>query len=294
MVYSDEEFEDIFLKENKDTAHIPTYIREYNKFFRLCKLFSNYIRVAVSYIERILSQLNLSKAHGAILEKIAERLDISIEKPADANGNYDQAIYEEMLKIAILGNGIKRNSRADRNSMNEIVKIFDSIRKVEITDYGKNDNNDLAMILNMRVIGNNDIWSPELLEKHVLPNITGVRMAVTYLLDNNIYFGFDMQELIVNVIESGFKNNPTQDDLNNYVYENNIRKSPGITIIDLSNNYWVFEGESLGWVNESIKIPDIKNGDRIDAAKHSKSETTDNYMIRGWDEGSWAKSKIIK
>lgn len=289
MTYNEDEFNSIFLKENKYTNHVPAYIREYPKFFKLLKLFSNYISIANDYLEVILNQLNLSNAHGAILEKIAERLDIYIEKPVDSSGNYNKSTYEEMLKIAILGNGLKRNSKSDRNSINKIKDIFKSIKTIEIIDYAKgkvkNSEKNLNMFIDFIITGTNDLWSPAILEKYVLPNITGVRTLGTYLLNNNIYFGFDRQDVItiignIDVITE----NVTVELLDARVNELNVKKTVGVTLKDASNNYWTYVSGDDKWVNNGASV--VEGSNVIDESV--------GYSIQGWDKGRWAKINIIK
>ena len=45
------------------------------------------------------------------------------------------------------------------------------------------------MYIYISIVGANDTWTTEMLEKYVFPNITGVGVVVNYRLDNNIYFG---------------------------------------------------------------------------------------------------------
>lgn len=286
MNYSETEFNKVFLKENKYTSHVPAYIREYSKFFKLLTLFSNYINIANDYLETILSQLNLSKAHGAVLEKIAERLDIKIEKSVDVNGNYDKTLYEEMLKLAILGNGAKRNSRADRNSLSKVKDVFDSIRYIEITDYAKSKSeNPPKMSLNIAITGDNVLWTTDLVDKYVIPKITGVRTILTYLLSNSIYFGFDRQDVIVII---GTIGKPTEevtiDLLNAKAEELGKENVVGSTIKDATGNYWVFVSGDTQWSNEGKNV--IEGSNVIDTSR--------GYSIQGWDKGNWAQTKIFK
>jgi hypothetical protein len=285
MNYSETEFNKIFLKENKYTEHVPAYIREYSKFFKLLTLFSNYINIANDYLETILSQLNLSKAHGAVLEKIAERLDIKIEKPVDVNGNYDKTLYEEMLKLAILGNGTKRNSRADRNSLSKVKDVFDSIRSIEITDYAKGKSGNPEMFLDIAITGDNDLWTTDLVDKYVIPKITGVRTILTYLLSNSLYFGFDRQDVIVVI---GTINKSTEDVtialLNAKAKELGNENIVGSTIKDATGNYWVYVGGDVQWSNEGENV--IEGSAVIDTSR--------GYSIQGWDKGRWAQTKVFK
>lgn len=285
MNYSETEFNKIFLKENKYTEHVPAYIREYSKFFKLLTLFSNYIDVSNGYLETILGQLNLSKAHGAVLEKIAERLDIKIEKLVDVNGNYDKTLYEEMLKLAILGNGTKRNSRADRNSLSKVKDVFDSIRSIEITDYAKGKSGNPEMFLDIVITGDNDLWTTDLVDKYVIPKITGVRTILTYLLSNSVYFGFDRQDVIVVI---GTINKTTEevtiDLLNAKAIELGKENIIGSTIKDATGNYWVYIGGDVQWSNEGENI--IEGSDVIDTSR--------GYSIQGWDKGRWAQTKVFK
>lgn len=285
MIYSDQEFENIFLKENKYTEHVPAYIREYPKFFKLMKLFSNYINIANDYLEVILNQLNLSKAHGAMLEKIAERLDITIEKPVDASGNYDKTLYEEMLKLAILGNGLKRNSRADRNSLDKIKDVFGSIRSVETTDYAKSISGEPEMFLNVTITGDNDLWDTSLIEKYVMPKITGVRTILTYLLSNTLYFGFDRQDIVVIIGNINVTTeNITNELLDAKVTELGKTKEIGTTLLDSDGNYWIYVGGDINWENAGENV--TEGSAVIDASK--------GYSIQGWDKGRWAQTKVFK
>lgn len=287
MVYTEQEFESIFKKENKYTTHVPAYIRAYPKFFMLLKLFSNYINVSNDYLETILSQLNLSSAHGAILEKIAERLDIKIEKPIDKDGNYSQNLYEEMLKLAIIGNGLKRNSRADRNSISKIKEMFNSIRTLEVSDRAKEytEKDKLRMLLNITVTGENNLWSTTMLENYVIPKITGVRTLITYLLSNSLYFGFDRQDIIVII---GTINKPTEEITNTLLTakakELGKENVIGSAIKDSTGNYWVFVSGGAQWKNAGENIVE---GETV-------VDESEGYSIQGWDKGRWAQTKVLK
>lgn len=289
--YTEQEFEEEFMKENKYTAHLPAYIREYPKFLKLLIMFSNYIQLCCDDLEYILSQLNLSTAHGAMLEKIAERLDITIEKPI-VNGVVNQSLYEQMLKIAILGNGLKRNSKADRDSLSKLPDVFNSISKVEIKDYGVlnvQQQNKTPMLINVRVTGKNDTWNSDLLEKYVLPNITGVRMIINYLIDNNNYFGFDINT-VVNIIGDIVMTTEqvTQEALNSRAEElgyslANNKLMTGITLRDSDNNCWVYMKSENTWVNQG----QVENGTVV-------VDPNLGYSIQGWDKGRWVDTTIIE
>lgn len=277
-------FNERYLVENKNTKYIPAYIRDYPKFIRLLKLFSNYIQVAAKSIESILSQLNLNNASGNVLEKIAERLDIYIEKPLDSNGNIKQDLYESQLRIAILGNGLKKESKATRASIMKILDIFKSIIRIEVTDFSNSKDYPNPMTLQLDVVGNTDVWDTKMLEKYVFPDITGVNTIVTYLLNNDIYFGFDRNDIIVIV---GSINIATQDVtqtiLNNKAEELGVTPKLGTTITDSESNGWVFMDNTVGWKNKGTVV----DGEPV-------VNESEGYGVRGWDLGKWAQSKITK
>lgn len=286
-VFENSDFDEKYRKENKYTRLIPAYIREYPKFIDLMKIFSNYIQSSVDTVEYILNKLNITDATGDILEKIAERLDICIEKPLKENGTVDQELYEQQLKIAILGNGLKRTSTANRESLSKLVNIFSSIIKCEITDYSNSSVSQTPMTVQIDITGTNDIWSREMLEQYVLPNITGVRIVVNYILNNNMYFGHDIHD-VINII--GSINlatlNVTQEALYAKAVELGYSSSElvlGITITDAEDNGWSYINNTTGWMNKGTVV----NGQDI-------YDESIGYGIQGWDRGKWADTTVIK
>lgn len=278
------DFASRYLVENKNTKHIPAYIRDYPKFLKLLILFSNYIRVASDSIETVLSKLNIENATGNVLEKIAERLDIYIEKPLNSAGEVNQDLYERRLRIAILGSGLKKESKASRASMMRILEIFKSILKLEITDFSNSKDYSNPMTLRLDVVGNTDVWSAKMLEKYVFPDITGVNTVVTYLLDNDIYFGFDRDDVIVIIGTVALTTeNVTQEALNTKATELGVVLKVGSTITDANNNGWVYMDSTIGWVNQG----DVVEGSAV-------VSDADGYGVRGWDLGKWAQTKITK
>lgn len=284
MEYTEQEFNEIFLAENKYTQHIPAYIREYPKFCRLLIIFSNYLKLAVDSIEKISSQLNLNTARGSVLETIAKRLDIDIEKPI-TNGVVDQDLYERMLKIAILGNGLKRNSKADRNSLSKITSIFNDIIKCEIGDKGISTISQLPMYINIGITGTTTTWSTQMLEKYVLPQITGVRMIVNYMLNNDNYFGFD-SDTVVNIVTSVINTTAEIESDVNILY-NAVQGQElvtGLAVRDADNNVWVYLQQSQGWGNSGSNTV---NGDIV-------VDPELGYSLQGWDKGKWSPTTILK
>lgn len=284
MEYTEQEFNETFLVENKYTQHIPTYIREYPKFSKLLILFSNYIQQAVIQVEKISGQLNLNLARGAVLEKIAKRLDINVEKPI-VNGEVDQSLYERMLKVAILGNGLKRNSKADRNSLSKITDIFSDILRCEIGDKGISSVSQLPMYINVGITGNTTTWNTQMLEKYVLPQITGVRMIVNYMLNNDNYFGFD-SDTVVNIVTSVINTTAEIESDVNILY-NAVQGQElvtGLAVRDADNNVWVYLQQSQGWGNSGSNTVD---GDIV-------VDPELGYSLQGWDKGRWSPTSILK
>lgn len=279
------EIEEKYLQENKYTETIPSYLRDYPKFIRLMKMFSNYLQDSCNVVNTILSKLNLSKASGDILEKIAQRLDISIEKPLDEHGNVNQTLYEQQLKIAILGNGLKRNSKATRESLMQLTKIFETIVRCEITDFSNFDGYPNPMVVKLDIMGNAEVWSKEMLEKYVLPNITGLGIIVNYVLYNNMYFGFDEHDVIkiIGTINSA-TSSVTQQALTARAAELGYTDLVlGITLTDLESNGWVYINSTLGWENQGA----VTDGaDIINPAV--------GYGIQGWDKGKWVTTSVIE
>lgn len=281
------EVEELYLQENKYTEMIPSYLRDYPKFIRLMKMFSNYTQNSCNVIETILSKLNLQSATGDILEKIAQRINISIEKPLDENGNVNQSLYEQQLKIAILGNGLKRNSKATRESLMKLTNIFSSIVRCEITDFSNFKGYANPMIVQLDIMGNAEVWSKEMLEKYVLPNITGIGIVVNYVLYNNIYFGFDKHNIIdiigtINYATSSV----TQELLYARAQELGYSSSDlllGITLTDLEGNGWTFINSTVGWENKGV----VQDGDSI-------IDEAIGYGIQGWDKGKWITTTVIE
>ena len=284
MEYTEQEFNEIFLAENKYTQHIPAYIREYPKFCRLLIIFSNYLKLAVDSIEKISSQLNLNTARGSVLETIAKRLDIDIEKPI-INGVVDQDLYERMLKIAILGNGLKRNSKADRNSLSKITSIFNDIIKCEIGDKGISTISQLPMYINIGITVTTTTWSTQMLEKYVLPQITGVRMIVNYMLNNDNYFGFD-SDTVVNIVTSVINTTAEIESDVNILYNavQGQKLVTGLAVRDADNNVWVYLQQSQGWGNSGSNTV---NGDIVVDPELGSS-------LQGWDKGKWSPTTIFK
>lgn len=284
MEYTEQEFNEIFLAENKYTQYIPAYIREYPKFCRLLIIFSNYLKLAVDNMEKIISQLNLNTARGSVLETIAKRLDIDIEKPI-TNGVVDQDLYERMLKIAILGNGLKRNSKADRNSLSKITSVFNDIIKCEIGDKGISTISQLPMYINIGITGTTTTWSTQMLEKYVLPQITGVRMIVNYMLNNDNYFGFD-SDTVVNIVASVINTTAEIESDVNILY-NAVQGQElvtGLAVRDADNNVWVYLQQSQGWGNSGSNTV---NGDIV-------VDPELGYSLQGWDKGKWSPTTIFK
>ena len=289
MVYSVEEFNNTFLCENKYTEHIPQYIREYPKFCKMLILFSNYIPLVNSNLEKIIKQLNLDDAHGAVLEKIAQRLNIFIEKPIREDGSVDQNLYEQELRIAIVGNGLKRNSQANRDSLAKLVNVFRSIVKCEITDYATRMDATTKMAIKVKVTGTNDIWSTELLEKYVFPNITGVGYVIQYLLSNHVYFGFDREDIVAIIGSIAYSTQGVSqaalyskaEELG-YTLENRKLKT-GTTIEDSEGNGWIFMNSEIGWTNGGK----VESGDIV-------IDSSVGYSIQGWDKGRWAEITVIR
>lgn len=281
------ELEEKYLVENKYTKMIPSYLRDYPKFIKLMKMFSNYVQESCDVIEKILSKLKLSKATGDILEKIAERLNISIEKPLDEYGNVNQWLYEQQLKIAILGNGLKRTSKASRESLSKITQIFDSIVRYEITDFSNSEGHPYPMTVQVDVMGTADVWSREMLEKYVLPNITGIGTVINYVLYNNMYFGFDRHDVIeiIGTINLG-TSSVTQSALYTKAAELGYALEDlklGITITDSENNGWVFINPTVGWENRA----NVENGQGV-------FDPAVGYGIQGWDKGQWTTTTVIE
>ena len=284
MEYTEQEFNEIFLSENKYTKHIPAYIRDYPKFCKLMVLFSNYINQVVTNLETILRQLNLNTAHGSVLETIAKRLGIEIEKPL-VNGEVDQDLYERMLKIAILGNGLKRNSKADRNSLSKITDVFKDIIRCEIGDKGISSVSQLPMYINIGITGTTTTWNTQMLEQYVLPQITGVRMIVNYMLNNDNYFGFDVNTVIDIVASVADSTADIEADVNIlYNAVQGYELKTGLSVRDGDNNVWVYLVDSGGWGNSG---PNAQNGDIV-------VDPELGYSLQGWDNGKWCPTTIFK
>lgn len=276
MEYTDE----VFLKENKHTELLPAYIREYNKFYRLLKMFSNYIQNAVDIVEGIIENFNLSAATGDVLNKIAQRLDIYIEEPLNEDGTVNEELYEQQLKIAILGNGLKRTSLANRDSLNKILGIFSSIRSCEITDYSVTGSR-IPMYIYISIVGANDTWTTEMLEKYVFPNITGVGVVVNYRLDNNIYFGFDTDNVLLGTIDLATAS-VTQTALNNRAAELGVTTVvDGMAIVDNESAYWMYNKGT--WVDVGT----------VTVIGDTVIDPITGAAIRGWDNGQWIEENPI-
>lgn len=274
---TEQEFNDLYLRENKNTKMIPTYLRDYEKFYRLMKIFSNYIQYSIDLVHSILNMLNINNAVGDVLEKIAQRLDIYIEKPINPDGTVNTTLYWQQLKIAILGNGLKRTSKADRNSLSKIIDIFTGIRRVEITDRAIQKENAIPMDIYITVVGTEDVWNRDMLEKYVLPNITGVGGVVSYLLDNDIYFGFDTENAIhiigqIDIATESITQGALTQRANALGY---TTLTLGITLTDSSGNNWVYL--TTEWENRGVNV--------VEGETVLNPDT--GYAIRGWDEGQW-------
>jgi len=283
---TEEQFIQEYLVENIHTKHIPTYLRDYPKFTKLMLGFSNYIKKMSSVIEFIISKLNLSQATGDILEKLAQRLDIYIEKPVDDNGNVIQELYEQQLKIAILGNGLKRTSNATRNALEQLLQIFKTITRMEITDFGiESKINPAYMTVAISVRGTNETWTSDILEEYVFPNITGVGPTVNYLLDNQLYFGFDENYTIIGEINEHTAN-VSNSLLDARVIELNNYPAIGQALIDSDGNCWccysIQNGSDNLWQNKGQITTDLE---LINPGQ--------GYAIQGWDKGNWSKLNVI-
>lgn len=275
--FSNAEFEEKYLTENKYTKQIPAYIRDYNKFCKLLILFSNYINTATVTLEQILNKLNVNSATGNILEMLAKRYDINIDKPVDEHGNVNQELYETQLKLAILSVGIKKSSVSNRTSLNNIMSIISGINRINIFDSNQ-------MSINISMSEDSTAINSSLLEKYLIPNITGVNTVVTYLLSNSVYFGFDRDDaiqIIGSITET--TENVTQSLLDTTAENLGITPVIGSTIIDGSGNGWVYMNSQ--WINRGATTVDDEGKTVIDEIE--------GYAIRGWDIGKWAQTKVL-
>jgi len=182
------------LEETKFTKEAPAYLRNYPKFWNLIKLFSNYVQDASNVLANILSNLNLRDASGDILNQIAKRYGIDVEKPIDENGNVEIEKYNSILKFAILGNGIQRSSGGDRSTFNNLLKLLGNIKSMEIRDY-RNDPStptEKPMVVSADFIGIDPNIDADIIHNYLVPDVTGVNLVVSYLPFNGTLFGYDL------------------------------------------------------------------------------------------------------
>ena len=192
MIVSEEEL----LKSNKYINQSPQYLREYEKFFRLLTMFSNYIMKSSEVFEEIINQTNVYDASGDMLEKLANRVGVSITDKSDPE-------YVDKLRIAIIGAGIKRTSKSSRYLLQEqLSNLFPSINSYTITDGGCCDDA-VKMEMKMQVIGNISALDAKILEEFVIPKMTGVNLNITYILYGVDLFAFDKDITL--------KDNPDRD-----------------------------------------------------------------------------------
>lgn len=120
----------------------------------------------------------------------------NVDYPEFINFNSSTNSYEEILKVAIKGAAVKRASNSGRQNLKETLEgIFEEIERVDIYDKGLT-NEEEKMSSEIVIYGNIESYTSELIEKYLLPNITGVSWTVIYIPYGKNLFGFDKNEFI--------------------------------------------------------------------------------------------------
>lgn len=173
-----------------DPQSIENDTRSYRRFFRLLKILSNYIGNSFDQIEQIIQETNLDIARESMLETIAKRLGVIVEKPIDDEGKIDHTLYEERLKIAILGRGAKRVAVSSFADIDRIKEIYPDTT-IEATDFSILAQNPVPMQLNISMFGPSSAFNEKLLEQDVLSRVTGVLKEQSYIQYGKNLFAFD-------------------------------------------------------------------------------------------------------
>lgn len=238
--------------ENSITKRIPQYIRQYEGFTKFIKLLTNYILGSVNVGENIINLMNLDNTTGDVLVKIANKLDVTINKNYNSAGEPDLNTYYKGLKIAIFGEQTKRLSDGSLIDLkNSLKTTIPNISNIVIQD-----NQD--MTVNIQIEGDLADIDKDIINNYILPKVTGVRFIVQYILYEKDLFAFDSDESIRNKEgNTVFAKDVNGNDTNMFV----LFDANGNAIPDSESPYYY-------------------NNQRVKAAHYGKL---------GWDKGEWTE-----
>ena len=243
--------------ENKLTADLPAYIKEYERFYLLERLISNYILEAVHAVEQIIEDLDINVASGDMLNKICQRMGVEVEIPTLEDGSIDQETYNGRLRLAIIAQSTRRRSTGTRKELIDALSAMSPIFYFNIKDNSIAQNSDSIMSVSTLIVTDSEDKTvyANLLYNMLFPDVTGVRFISKYIKSGETIFSFI-----------------TGDEVD---YENDK---------DIYNErgYYV-----AGWGTEGDE-PVVKGADDYDANGKLKPEVKDKYR-RG---GHWVTTKI--